>query len=241
MRVGRRYTGGAGSAARMTRSCSSSASRTTRRATTCGSCSGIGRCTARCTGGSHNIGISAGVPVVPVARRCCISRAMRSAPCFAILFAAVSVASPATLAAQRADSTAQLGLGASSSIVLYGGVGRMKHAALGPEFGGALDLGFIGTRRVRVGIGIDYLAMVIDRSDSLGVRERGNGYVFTVFADATLLPSLARRVSPYGGVGFGVDAVGTTISNEQIGALYNTNVFDLHAQVGALYRVEPRG
>jgi hypothetical protein len=55
------------------------------------------------------------------------------------------------------------------------------------------------------------------------------------------MPSLSRRVSPYGGVGFGVDAVGTTISNNQIGTIYNTNVFDLHAQVGALYRVTPRG
>ena len=167
---------------------------------------------------------------------------MRSTPFFTILIvAAVSAGGPAVLSAQRADSTAQLGLGASSAIQMHVGVGQIKHAALGPEFGAALDLGFIGTPRVRVGVGIDYLAMVIDRPDSLGVRERGNGYVFTVFADVTLLPSLRRRVSPYGGVGFGVDAVGTTISNEQIGSLYNTNVFDLHAQAGALFRVASRG
>ena len=43
------------------------------------------------------------------------------------------------------------------------------------------------------------------------------------------------------GAGFGVDAVGTTIQNEQIGAIYNTNVFDVHAQVGALVRVTRRG
>jgi hypothetical protein len=167
---------------------------------------------------------------------------MRSPPFSAILSIAAAIAGgPAGLLAQRADSTAQLGLGASSAIQMHAGVGQIKHAALGPEFGAALDLGFIGTPRVRVGVGIDYLAMVIDRPDSLGVRERGNGYVFTAFADATLLPSLGRRLSPYGGVGFGVDAVGTTISNEQIGSLYNTNVFDLHAQVGALFRVAPRG
>ena len=94
---------------------------------------------------------------------------------------------------------------------------------------------------MRLSVGIDYLAMAIDRPDSLGVRERGDGYVFTAFADVNVIPSLARRVSPYGGVGFGVDAVGTTISNEQIGALYNTNVFDLHAQLGAFFRLTPRG
>ena len=44
-----------------------------------------------------------------------------------------------------------------------------------------------------------------------------------------------------GGVCFGVDAVGTTISNEQVGSTYNTNVFDLHAQLGLLYRITPHG
>jgi len=134
-----------------------------------------------------------------------------------------------------------LGLGASSALGFHVGVGQIKHASLGTEVGGALDLGYVGHRRVRFSVGLDYLGMVIDRPDSLGVRERGTGYVFTAFADVNVIPSLSRRLSPYGGVGFGVDAVGTTISNEQIGAIYNTNVFDLHAQVGALYRVTPRG
>jgi hypothetical protein len=83
--------------------------------------------------------------------------------------------------------------------------------------------------------------MTIDRPDSLGLRESGSGYVFTAFTDVTVFPSLSRRLSPYGGVGFGVDAVGTTISNEQFGALYNTNVLDVHAQAGALFRITPRG
>ena len=123
---------------------------------------------------------------------------------------------------------------------MHVGVGQIKHATLGREVGGALDVGYLGTRRVRLSVGVDYLAMVVDRPDSLGVRERGDGYVFTAFADVTAIPSLTRRFSPYGGMGFGVDAVGTTISNEQIGGLYNTNVFDLHAQLGAFYRVAPR-
>jgi hypothetical protein len=66
-------------------------------------------------------------------------------------------------------------------------------------------------------------------------------YVFTIFADVNYLASVRRRVAPYAGLGFGVDAVGTTIRNEQIGALYNTNVFNLHAQAGALVRVSRRG
>ena len=134
-----------------------------------------------------------------------------------------------------------LGLGASSALGFHVGVGQVKHASLGTEVGGAIDLGYLGNPRIRLSVGVDYLGMSIDRPDSLGVRERGTGYVFTAFADVTVIPSLSHRVSPYGGVGFGVDAVGTTISNEQIGALYNTNVFDLHAQLGALYRVTPRG
>jgi hypothetical protein len=55
------------------------------------------------------------------------------------------------------------------------------------------------------------------------------------------IPSLSHRLSPYGGAGFGVDAVGTEISNEQIGSIYNTNVFDIHAYAGTLFRVTPRG
>jgi hypothetical protein len=141
----------------------------------------------------------------------------------------------------RPDSTPRLGLGASSAINFHAGVGRVKHATLGTEVGGALDIGSIGARRVRLSIGVDYLGMTIRRPDSLGVRERGNGYVFTAFADVNVIPPLTRRLTPYAGAGFGIDAVGTTISNEQVGALYNTNVFDVHGQVGALYRVTPNG
>ena len=143
--------------------------------------------------------------------------------------------------ASRRDSTPQTGLGASSAFTPHVGAAQMKHAALGTEVGATLDLGWIGSRKVRLSVGIDYLALTIDRPDSLGSRERGDGYVFTAFTDLTFLPSVAGRVSPYVGAGFGVDAVGTTISNEQVGALYNRNVLDLHAQLGALYRVSPRG
>ena len=142
---------------------------------------------------------------------------------------------------QQVDSTPQLGLGASSALSLHVGVGQIKHASLGPEVGGSLDLGWLGARHARLSVGVDYLSMIIDRPDSLGVRERGGGYVLTALADVTILTSLARRVAPYGGVGFGVDAVGTSISNQQIGAIYNTNVFDLHAQLGTFVRVTPNG
>ena len=158
-----------------------------------------------------------------------------------VLLAVPACALPQVVRAQLADSLPMLGLGASSALGFHAGVGQIKHASLGTEVGGALDLGYLGNRRVRFSVGLDYLGMVIDRPDSLGVRERGSGYVFTAFADVNVIPSLSRRVSPYGGAGFGIDAVGTTISNDQIGALYNTNVFDLHAQVGALYRLTPRG
>jgi hypothetical protein len=157
------------------------------------------------------------------------------------LLAILVGAMPTAARAQQVDSEPQLGLGASSALTLHVGVGQMKHASLGTELGGSLDLGWVATRRVRLSVGVDYLAMTIDRADSLGVRERGDGYVFTAFADVNAFSSLARRLSAYGGVGFGVDAIGTQISNEQIGAIYNTNVFDLHAQVAALYRVTPRG
>ena len=158
-----------------------------------------------------------------------------------IVLVTLGAFAPSTAAGQQVDSTPRLGLGASSALTAHVGVGQMKHAALGTEVGAALDVGSIGSRRVRLSVGVDYLAMTIDRPDSLGSRETGDGYVFTAFADVTVIPSLARRFAPYAGAGFGVDAVGTTISNEQIGALYNTNVFDLHAQLGAFYRLTPRG
>ena len=147
---------------------------------------------------------------------------------------------PGRAGAQQADSTPQLGLGASSALSFHVGVGRFKHASLGRELGGALDLGWIGSRRVRLSVGLDYLAATIDRLDSLGVRARGSSYIFTAFADVNAMMPLVRRVTPYGGVGFGVDAVGTTIRNEQVGFTYNTNRFNLHAQAGTLFYMTPR-
>jgi len=144
---------------------------------------------------------------------------------------------PAVSHAQQVDSTPRLGLGASSALRVHVGAGQIKHASLGPEVGGAIDIGWVGIRPLRLSVGVDYLAMVIDRPDSLGIRERGDGYVFTASADVTVMPWLSRRVSPFAGLGFGVDAVGTTISNEQVGAIYNTNVFDLHGEIGLLYRM----
>ena len=143
--------------------------------------------------------------------------------------------------AQQADSIPQLGLGASSALSVYVGGGQFRHASLGRELGAALDIGWIGARQMRVSVGVDYLSTTIDRTDSLGVRVRGSGYVFTGFADLTAMMPIRRRFTPYAGVGFGVDAVGTTIANEQVGALYNTNVFDVHGQLGTLIRLTPRG
>ena len=154
----------------------------------------------------------------------------------------MSVASLGAAAqAQQPDSTPQLGLGASSALNVHIGTGQFKHASLGREVGADLDLGWFASRQLRVSVGVDYLTTTIDRVDSLGVRARESGYVFTGFADLTALGPIRRRFTPYAGVGVGVDAVGTTISNEQIGALYNTNVFDVHAQLGTLIRLTPRG
>lgn len=152
-----------------------------------------------------------------------------------------ALAPPSSLEAQRVEGPPQLGLGASSALTVYSGAGIFPYASLGPQVGAMLDIGWIGSRNVRLSGGVDYLATTIDRTDTLGVRETGGGYVFSALADVTLLGPVARRVTPYLGAGFGVDAVGTTIQNEQIGAIYNTNVFDLHAQVGALVRVARRG
>jgi hypothetical protein len=148
---------------------------------------------------------------------------------------------PAAARAQQVDSTPKLGLGASSAVSAYVGVGQFKHASLGPEVGVRLDLGYFGRKRVRFLIGVDYLTTRIDRPDSLGTRQSGGSYVFTGVAEANVMTSLVRRVAPYAGAGVGVDAVGTTISNEQIGRLYNTNVFDIHGQLGAYFRLSERG
>lgn len=144
-------------------------------------------------------------------------------------------------AAGQSDPPPQLGLGASSAFGLYAGAGVFRYASLGPQFGGTLDLGWIGSRRVRLSIGVDYLRTTIDRTDTLGVRETGKGYVFSALADVNVMGPIARRFTPYVGIGAGVDAVGTEIQNGEIGAIYNTNVFNIHAQAGTLIRVAPRG
>jgi hypothetical protein len=168
-------------------------------------------------------------------------RATRRAARGSIIVAAVGLVVPRLARSQTADALPQLGLGASSAFGVYSGAGIFPHSSLGPQFGGTLDLGWIGSRRVRFSVGLDYLATTIDRPDSLGVPQRGKGYVFSALADVSVLGSVARRVTPYVGAGVGVDAVGTTIQNDHIGAIYNTNVFDVHGQVGALVRVAPRG
>ena len=158
----------------------------------------------------------------------------------ATVIIAATLLAPSRAHAQQPDSTPRLALGASSALSFHAGVGQFRHASLGPEIGAALDLGWVGSRHVRLSVGVDYLTTTISRTDSLGVRVRGGGYVFTGFADVNALATVARRFSPYGGVGIGIDAVGTTIANEQVGALYNTNVLDVHAQLGTLIRLTPR-
>lgn len=177
-------------------------------------------------------------PVVALDGRCVPRRLTR----YTLVWgAAIAGMVPGAAAAQQAERPPQFGLGASSALGLHAGGGILRHAALGLEVGGALDLGWIGTRHARVVAGVDYLSVRLDRPDSLGVRQTGPVYVFTIFADVNYLASVRHRVAPYAGVGFGVDAVGTTIQNAQIGALYNTNVFNLHGQAGALVRLTPRG
>jgi hypothetical protein len=161
-----------------------------------------------------------------------------SDPC--VLVAVLSCV-PALAGAQQVDSTPKLGLGASSALTAYVGVAQFKHASLGTDVGVRLDLGYFGAKRVRFLVGVDYLATHINRVDSLGSRESGSGYVFTGVAETNVITSLARRVAPYVGAGVGVDAVGSTISNEQIARLYNTNVFNVHAQVGAYFRLSDHG
>ena len=168
------------------------------------------------------------------------ARSLRAAALLATVSAISSALAPRAHA-QQVDSTPRLGLGASSSLSIHAGMGRFKHSALGPDIGAALDIGWVGSRMVRLSVGLDYLSTTIERPDSLGIRERGTGYVFTAFADVNAMAPIRRRFTPYIGGGFGVDAVGTTIANEQVGALYNTNVFDLHAQLGTLIRLTPRG
>src|SRR5687767_703740 len=152
-----------------------------------------------------------------------------------------AVLSPSLVGAQRVDAPPQLGLGASSALTVYTGAGVFPYASLGPQAGAVLGIGWLGSRNLRLSVGVDYLATTIDRTDTLGVRQTGRGYVFSALADMTLLGPIGRPATPYVGVGFGVDAVGTTIQNEQIGAIYNTNVFDVHAQIGTLVRITRRG
>jgi hypothetical protein len=176
-----------------------------------------------------------------VARASGAGAASRLIAVLAVALIAISLLAPRALAAQRVDPPPRLGLGASSAFGVYAGAGVIPHASLGPNVGGTLDLGWIASRRVRFSVGVDYLATTIDRVDSLGVRQTGKGYVFSALADVNLMGPITRRITPYVGGGAGVNAVGTTIQNEHIGAIYNTNVFDVHAQIGALVRVAPRG
>ena len=91
---------------------------------------------------------------------------------------------------QQVDSASSLGLGASGALSVHGGFGRFKHASLGPEVGAALDLGWIGSRRVRLSLGVDYLSTTIDRPDSLGFPQHGTGYVFTALCLAGVVLGL---------------------------------------------------
>ena len=59
-------------------------------------------------------------------------------------------------------------------------------------------------------------ATTIDRADSLGVQQRGRGYVFSALTDVTAMSSLERVVAPYVGLGIGVDAVIDAVLGEDI-------------------------
>ncbi|HET6681663.1 MAG TPA: hypothetical protein VFG84_10720 [Gemmatimonadaceae bacterium] len=124
------------------------------------------------------------------------------------------------------------GLAASGSIGVVGGFASLRAADPAFETGISLDLGWVGSRPIRLVVDAEYLKGHLSRLDSLGNRGRGPFYDMSLHVGVRYLPTLGHLVAPYLGAGVGVHALGSSTRVVEVDELYNRNIFGAHAMVG---------
>jgi hypothetical protein len=113
-----------------------------------------------------------------------------------------------------------------------GGFASLRAADPAFETGISLDLGWLGSRPVRLVVDAEYLNGHLSRLDSLGNRGRGPFYDMSLHVGVRYLPTLGHVVAPYVGAGMGVHALGSSTRVVEVDELYNRNIFGAHAMVG---------
>ena len=147
----------------------------------------------------------------------------------------------ATIARAQQEPPPRLGLAASGALGLHLGVARVEHSDPGVELAGSLDLGWVGTRRVRLVLSVEQMVARVQRPDSMGVGVSGPFYDFSAGASLAWIGAPGRRVAPFGSVGLAVHALGSNTGSTFVDAFYNDNVLGAHGSLGATIALSPDG
>lgn len=140
-----------------------------------------------------------------------------------------------------AQELSHLGLAAVGHVTAFEGVGVPQTADAGFEVGAGIDLGWLGTPRNRLLLDATFLNSLVRFRSAEGVQQRGPFYDLAAsLSVARLLPRLGR-VEPFGLIGAGVEAIGSTTNDVGVDVLYNATRMALHAGAGALVTVSPDG
>jgi hypothetical protein len=145
------------------------------------------------------------------------------------------------LPAQRSRS--HLGLAATGAVESYAGVARVQRGMTAAEVGASLDVGWLGSPRVRL---VGDVSLVgsrrsdIDPADTLryssAIYDLSAGVGTVVLGGAP-----TSRVTPYASLGVGVHALASTFKRVNLDAPYNGNRFGIDAAVGLRTWLSPSG
>lgn len=150
------------------------------------------------------------------------------------LFAALFLLAIGTQRATSQEPKAQLGLSAAGGIGVFLGAGSAVHNVKGGEAGGLVDLGWVGSPRIRL-VG-DASWFIGSLHEFVAQDDRHfSGPVFDLSSSVSLLAlsgSSSSRQSVYASLGFSIHALSSSFGSIPLDQRYNANRFGFTGAVG---------
>ena len=145
----------------------------------------------------------------------------------------VEAATSTRLGAQQHPGS-QVGIAHIGALVVHAGAASVEHSADGVEAGLAIDLGWIGSPRLRLQGELSLLrGTLTERVEIIDSTFSGEFFDLTPSVGLVLLlrgPS--ARIAPYLSAGIGVHALSSAFGTFALDRRYNANPFGAHAGAG---------
>jgi hypothetical protein len=160
----------------------------------------------------------------------------------ALLFAIGEIVSPRLAEAQSRPGS-QVGIAHIGALVVHAGTASVERSAEGVEGGMALDLGWIGTPRLRLEAELSLLrATLTEYVETLDSTFSGAFFDLTSSVGlVVLLRGPSARIAPYLSAGIGVHALSSAFGTFALDRRYNANPFGAHVGAGARLRLPGSG